>query len=412
MALPQTKVSSLWHTEDTRNPIVLPLYSMTEEDAASENLFWEVFGKVEQAKQEWEATMDALPQLVCLVNSGGQILRANRTLEDWQLGTVMAVKGSNLHRLLHPQCTERPCPLETFLRKALVSTQPDEIEFEDVCMKRYLQIKVQPVPDRRRLQAQTSAVIIHDITERKTAEEQIRQSNEAFKRAVQARQEMLQNVSHELRTPLALILGYTHLLRDQTLGPLNQDQQEALTILSQRGHALQGMIERLLLLQTIETTQIHPVPCDPVVIVKRSIEEWQERASESKITLHLEVYADEELTITADQVLLRQTLGNLIENAIKFSPAQTNVTVFIKSEHDNVIIAVADQGIGVPVAQHKQIFENFHQLDGSSTRTFGGMGIGLYLCQKIIHAHNGRLWVESDGPGQGSTFYISLAKAQ
>ncbi len=389
---------------------MLPLHEMTE-NSISENLFWEVFGKVEQAKQEWEATLDALPQLICLVDSAGQILRANRTLESWNLGSVHSVKGSHLHLLLHPSCTDQSCELAAFVRRSLATNQPSEIELNDVHLQRYLQIKSRPIQDRRRITEPISAIIVQDITLSKAAEAQLHQTNEALKLAVHAKQEMLQNVSHELRTPLALILGYTHLLRDETLGPLNEDQHEALVILSQRSQYLQEMIERLLLLQTVEKAQLRPVDCEPLLLVRQAVDEWQPRATEQGVTLTVALPQVDLPHIQADPLLMRQVLGNLLENAIKFSAARTTVTVGLEAEAQDLVITIQDQGIGIPCEQQDQIFENFHQLNGSSTRLFGGMGIGLALCQKIIQAHKGRLWMQSAGAGQGSTFYVALTQS-
>lgn len=384
---------------------------MIEKELIADTLPWEIFSKVEQAKQEWEATLDALPQLVCLVDNEGQILRANRTLEAWTLGTVTSVKGRNLHALLHPHCDAAQCTLAHFLSRTLSAHRPGEIEISDPCLQRFIQMKIQPVEDRRRLTERTNAVIIHDITQRKAAEDQLQQTNEALQRALQAKQEMLQNVSHELRTPLALILGYTHLLRDGTLGPLNDDQREALGILSQRSQYLQEMIERLLLLQTLENQPIHLIDCAVQPLIEQSVAEWKARAAERQICLTLEPSSTPIPSLRVDPKLLKQVLGNLLENAIKFSAAETTVRIATHTTADEVVIAIQDQGVGIPVHQQRQIFEYFHQLNGSSTRIFGGMGIGLALCQKIIQAHHGRLWVESAGAGQGSTFFIALASA-
>lgn len=410
MALPQVKMSPQWQTDPARYPGIPPTHEMTD-NSISENLFWEVFGKVEQAKQEWEATLDALPQLICLVDSAGQILRANRTLESWKLGKVHSVKGRDLHRLLHPRCVESPCQLDAFLQRSLAANQSDEIELDDRQLHRYLQIRTRPIQDRRRITEPITVFILQDITQRKAAEVQLQQTNEALKRAVQAKQEMLQNVSHELRTPLALILGYTHLLRDETLGTLNEDQHEALAILSQRSQYLQEMIERLLLLQTIEKTQIRPVDCDPLALVRQSVDEWETRATEQGIALTIIAPRGDLPHLHGDPLLIRQVIGNLLENAIKFSPGRTAVTLCLETKDQEIVIAIQDQGIGIPLEQQAQIFDNFHQLNGSSTRAFGGMGIGLALCQKIVQAHKGRLWMESAGAGQGSTFYVALMKS-
>ncbi|MEI2691181.1 MAG: ATP-binding protein [Anaerolineae bacterium] len=104
-------------------------------------------------------------------------------------------------------------------------------------------------------------------------------------------------------------------------------------------------------------------------------------------------------------------LGNLLDNAVKFSASGSEITVSVRQDDAWVIISVADQGVGVSTEQMARLFERFYQVDGTSTRRHGGMGIGLALCRAIVQAHSGRVWVESAGPGQGATFFIALPVA-
>jgi signal transduction histidine kinase len=105
---------------------------------------------------------------------------------------------------------------------------------------------------------------------------------------------------------------------------------------------------------------------------------------------------------------------NLLDNAQKFSPNGGTVRMSARAEGDYAILAVSDQGIGIPPEKLSHIFERFYQVDGSATRRYGGMGIGLALCRAIVEAHGGRIWAESQGEGHGSTFYVllPLAKSQ
>jgi signal transduction histidine kinase len=121
-----------------------------------------------------------------------------------------------------------------------------------------------------------------------------------------------------------------------------------------------------------------------------------------------------------DADLLEQVVVNLLDNAIKFSPGGGVVTVRAYATTDDrrptmdgrpeaaVVIAVADQGIGIPPDKLEMVFERFYQVDASTTRRFGGMGIGLALCKAIVEAHGGRIWAESKGEGHGSTFCAAL----
>ncbi len=127
----------------------------------------------------------------------------------------------------------------------------------------------------------------------------------------------------------------------------------------------------------------------------------------AKVEVRWEVAPDLSL-LMADPDLLGQVVVNLLDNALKFSPGGGVVTVRAWPEGDEVIIAVSDQGIGIPPDKLGRIFERFYQVDGSTSRRFGGMGIGLALCKAIVEAHGGRIWAESAGEGQGSTFYVAL----
>jgi two-component system sensor histidine kinase VicK len=103
-----------------------------------------------------------------------------------------------------------------------------------------------------------------------------------------------------------------------------------------------------------------------------------------------------------------QVVENLLDNAMKFSPSGGLISVRAWAEESRVVIAIADQGIGLSAEQRARVFERFYQVDSSTRRRFGGAGIGLALCKAIVEAHAGRIWVESAGVGQGSTFYVAL----
>jgi signal transduction histidine kinase len=112
--------------------------------------------------------------------------------------------------------------------------------------------------------------------------------------------------------------------------------------------------------------------------------------------------------VRADADKLRRAVQNLIDNAIKYSPSDSTIAVRVQAVEREMRIAVHDEGIGVPKEEQEHIFERFHRVDTSLSRTTPGVGLGLYIVKAIIDAHGGRAWVESPGAGQGSTFIISL----
>ena len=252
-----------------------------------------------------------------------------------------------------------------------------------------------------------------ELAERKRAEEKLREANLQLQAALSAKNEMIQNVSHELRTPLTTISGYVELLGEAALGPVTAEQAQALEVMSRQAKQLYFMVNRLLTLQTIDARGLQKIKVEPGLLLHQAVEAWQARAAAAGIRFDLEM-SPAMPVVEADADLLNQVFDNLLDNAVKFSPAGGVVRVRAWAaqsgvpEGCRVLISVADSGIGIPPDRLEHVFERFYQADGSTTRRFGGAGIGLALCRKIVAAHGGRIWAESDGERQGSTFYVAL----
>ena len=139
------------------------------------------------------------------------------------------------------------------------------------------------------------------------------------------------------------------------------------------------------------------------------VKPWSKRAELTGHRLSVEIdLSRPQPAVSADVSALKQVLDNLLGNAIEFSTPATDIRIAARIDGDSLIIAVQDQGIGLLPGQIEKVFEQFYQVDGSTTRRFGGMGIGLALCQEIMEAHGGRIWAESAGQGRGSTFWCAL----
>jgi len=262
--------------------------------------------------------------------------------------------------------------------------------------------------------------------------------NAQLRAALRAKDEMIQNVSHELRTPLTIIMGYAQLLDEAALGDLAAEQQQAVAIVRHQGERLLFMVNRLLTLQTFGPEKLRRMELHLASWLTEVVAPWQVRTAQAGIQLAVEVEAGLP-PIAADADFLGQVLENLLDNAVKFSPGGGTVTVRAYVEDERrmtnderpgptdggrrslvvgrssqgaiarpVVIAVSDQGVGIPRDKLQQIFRRFYQVNGGTTRQFGGVGIGLALCQTIVAAHGGRIWAESAGEGQGSTFYVAL----
>jgi len=239
----------------------------------------------------------------------------------------------------------------------------------------------------------------------------LQQSNAALRKALQAKDEMLQNVSHELRTPLTHIIGYAEALAEGVMGDLNQDQAQAIKVIHDRARALSRLVETLLSFHTLTPEHLNWEELDLKHLATEVVNAWQQRARNAGVSLVLS--ASLELpTVRGDFMRLKQVLDRLLDNALKFTPPRGEIHVRAENRGGEAWLSVSDTGAGIPPEQREAIFEPFYQVDGSTTRTHGGIGIGLGLVRQIASLHDGRAWAESDGiPGHGATLYIALPVA-
>jgi signal transduction histidine kinase len=257
----------------------------------------------------------------------------------------------------------------------------------------------------------------HNLEER--VQQRTRELEEALRRLSEMNQlkaNIVANVSHELRTPLTHIHGYLELLSTESLGSLNEDQKKAINVSLRSSLRLQHLIDDLILFSQASRGEmtLTLAPLDLEQMVTRIIAEFQLRAEESQLIL--EVHLQKGLPmVKADEAKLHWVIAQLLENALKFTlpGGKVSLTVAREAADNNLVtIKVADTGIGIPQEHVKEIFEPFHQLDGSATRRYGGTGLGLSLVLQIIEAHGSLVNVGSE-INQGTTisFPLLIAKA-
>ncbi|MEY4581614.1 MAG: hypothetical protein RL701_6317 [Pseudomonadota bacterium] len=245
----------------------------------------------------------------------------------------------------------------------------------------------------------------------------------------------LATVSHELRTPLTSIIGYSEMLEAGIAGELNTEQAGFVETIRSKGELLLQLISSLLDLNKLERGQLNIVPeyVDPRALLAEVRETLLPEAEKRKIRLDAR-WPDDIPLIHADPVRLRQIFINLAGNAIKFTPDRglvrisVNVTEMrIASDDDDeadgmgaalmlapepaVEFTVNDNGIGISADELPKIFEAFYQVDGSSTREFGGAGLGLSIAKSLVEAHRGEIRVESE-LGRGTTFFVTIPQNQ
>jgi len=262
---------------------------------------------------------------------------------------------------------------------------------------------------RSALQA-ANRTLEHRVEER-TAE--LQKALERVSELSQLKSNFIANISHELRTPLTHIKGYVELLITESLGPLTEEQHHALQVSQQSTGRLESLIEDLLMISLASRGEmsIKHENVDIRRLANLAIKSHTAHAQERGVSLQIKI--DENVPLVhADSQKIAWVLHQLVDNGVKFTPADGRVVVAVTGEGENlVIVSVTDTGIGIPANRLNDIFEAFHQLDGSATRRYGGTGLGLSLVRQIIEAHGSMLEVQSV-EGHGSTFKFPLLAAE
>src|SRR5215204_3396088 len=231
--------------------------------------------------------------------------------------------------------------------------------------------------------------------EERTAE--LQKALERVSELSQLKANFISNISHELRTPLTHVKGYIELMITESLGNITEEQKHALQVSQQSTNRLENLIEDLIMVSLASRGElsIKQEQMDIQRIANLAVKTFIGKASERGVNLHA-VIDDNVPPVQADSQKIAWVLQQLIDNGIKFTASGGSVVVSVKREGENlVIISVTDTGIGIPPSQLNDIFEPFHQLDGSSTRRYGGTGLGLSLVRQIIEAHGSMLEVQS-----------------
>ena len=292
--------------------------------------------------------------------------------------------------------------LPMFLQKELVGTLsvyfPEQRQFDGTLIQ-VLQIL-----------ASQAAVALENARryqrERETAEV-LRRANLELQEADRMKSEFLTNMSHELRTPLNAIIGFSEILHaspDLT----NEERIEFSENIHRSGRHLLTIINDLLELTNIRAgrLQLHPQLCLVAEVVDAALADNAAAATQKGLTVRSEVPRG--LRVFFDPHSLRQVVQNLVNNAIKFTP-QGSVIVSAIDTLEGAVIEVRDTGIGIRHEDQPRLFEEFHQIDGSTSRGYEGTGIGLAITRRLIEMQGGRIWVESE-PGKGSVFRFLIPR--
>jgi PAS domain S-box-containing protein len=236
-----------------------------------------------------------------------------------------------------------------------------------------------------------------------------RSARMAAQRATQLKDEFLATLSHELRTPLNAILGWTQiLLRGEAPGGPDA-QKKAVEVIDRNARAQVQLIDDLLDLSRIMTGKIRLElqQISFASVVEAAVDSAMPSADTKDIRLKA-IYGASRDIVSADAARLQQVVWNLLTNAIKFTPKGGQVHVLIQRVNSHVELSISDTGIGIPESYLPHVFDRFSQRDSSTTRTYGGLGLGLAICKQLVELHGGSIRAASGGEGKGATFFVHL----
>ena len=220
--------------------------------------------------------------------------------------------------------------------------------------------------------------------------------------------EFIAVVSHELRTPLASVYGAAITLERRALEKREYDA--LLRVIYRESARLARLVDQVLWASRLESgrTEVTLAPIDAVELAREVVDAARAHLP-AGVSLEL-AFEDGPPPAFGDSEKVKQVLVNLVENAVKYSPDGGRIAVRLAPHDGHVRFAVEDEGLGIPAAEQRRIFEKFHRLDPNLTRGVGGTGLGLYICRELLHRMDGEIWVQSE-VGKGSTFVFELPRA-
>ncbi len=363
------------------------------------------------AEERFRATVEAAPTAMLVINAAGVIVLVNRQVEElfgYQrqelMGQLVEVLIPERFRARHPalrqQFFENSVPRDMGVGLELFAVRKDGSEFP-------VKVGLSPVAS-----AEGPLVIcgVLNITDQKRTLEAIQQAREAAEASNRAKSSFLANMSHEIRTPMNGIIGMAQLL---SRTELRSHQREYLSTVEESAHILLRLLNDILDFSKIEAGKLELESRDFLIseCVFRATQMLALRAAEKGLEIACRISPEIPDHLRGDSGRLQQVLVNLLSNAVKFTDAgEILLDVNADSMTDDKVslhFSVRDTGIGIPADKQARIFRPFEQAEDSTTRRFGGTGLGLTISRQLVEMMQGTIWVESE-PDRGSTFHFTV----
>jgi PAS domain S-box-containing protein len=372
---------------------------------------------IELLRAYQEEIIESIPSTIIVLDRGLVILYANRNYYLKSGKKEREVMGQRLDRVFSRALIEKT-GIDEKIRQAFNTGIPFSGEQLRYPGGLFFFYKIHPLKESD-MSVRRVMLLMEDITELTRLEEELRDSYGKLENAYAELKEedetksyFISTASHELRTPLTVINSYLEMFEDGMLGKLKENQYDKLVVMrSQTDHMIR-LVEDMLDTSRLESRKfkIQKQPIELEEMAKSAIDEMSRLADLKEHSMLLKI--DKKLPqILGDEQRIRQVFSNLITNAIKYTPNKGGIEVEIKEEKRHILVSISDTGMGISEEEHEKIFEKFYTVGGKSlTRESERMGLGLTIAKGIVEAHEGRIWVESEGEGKGSTFYFALPK--
>jgi signal transduction histidine kinase len=374
----------------------LAVLGMLAEQAALAIEGRQLVEEIERERSTLAAVMSSMHEGLIVMDGEGIIRYANARAAQLLELDERALRGSragSVMRQLRAR-VDGADALEGHWQQALRGSDSHRsLELRLLAPPRSLQADVFTVEEESTDGPRGAGVVLRDVT--------------AERDLIRTKDELVSVVSHELRTPLASVVGFAELLRTRELQ--GAQRQQFLTVILEEGRRLTALINDFLDLQRMESGRQEIVPRP--VRLRDFLEDCVATLGDDPAhPITLDVPPDLP-AVRADPDRTQQVMTNLISNARKYSPAGGPIEISAREAEGQVIVAVQDHGLGLPPDALPRLFEKFYRVDNSDRRSITGTGLGLAISRKIVDAHGGRMWAESDGLGEGSRFSFSLPLA-